>query len=60
MSVHVLVPGEWTVRHGHQLVERLEVDIRNALREVTVFTHLEPVEDPASFSDIGLDREASD
>ena len=60
VSVHVLVPGEWTVRHGHQLLERLEADIRNALRDVTVFTHLEPVEDPASFSDAGLDRDAGD
>ena len=58
VSLHVLVPGEWTVRQGHQLLERLEVDIRSVLRDVTVFTHLEPVEDPASFSDAGLDREA--
>ena len=60
VSVHVLVPGEWTVRHGHQLLERVEADIRNALRDVTVFTHLEPVEDPASFSDAGLDRDVGD
>jgi divalent metal cation (Fe/Co/Zn/Cd) transporter len=58
VSLHVLVPGEWTVRQGHQLLERLEVDIRSVLRDVTVFTHLEPVEDQASFSDAGLDREA--
>ena len=60
VSVHVLVPGEWTVRQGHQLLERLEFDIRDALREVTVLTHLEPAEDPASFLDIDLDREPGD
>ena len=56
VSVHVLVPGDWTVRCGHQLLERLELDLRTALRDVTVFTHLEPLEDAASFSDIALDR----
>ena len=59
VSVHVLVPGEWTVRDGHQLLERIEVDIRDALRDATVFTHLEPVEDSASFSDTGLDRDVN-
>ena len=56
VSVHVLVPGRWTVQHGHELLERIEADIRNTLPEVTVLTHLEPVEDPASLQDIGLDR----
>lgn len=59
VSVHVLVPGAWTVRDGHQLLERIEVDIRDALRGATVFTHLEPVEDSASFSDTGLDRDVN-
>jgi cation diffusion facilitator family transporter len=56
VSVHVLVPGEWTVRHGHDLLERLELDIRRTLRDATVITHMEPLGDPASFADIGLDR----
>jgi divalent metal cation (Fe/Co/Zn/Cd) transporter len=60
VSVHVLVPGEWTVRRGHQLLERLELDLRKALREATVITHIEPIEDPASLADIGLDRVAGD
>jgi cation diffusion facilitator family transporter len=60
VSVHVLVPGEWTVQRGHQLLERLELDLRKALRDATITTHLEPLEDPASFADIGLDREPAD
>ena len=60
VSVHVLVPGEWTVRQGHQLLERLELDLRKALRDATVITHIEPIEDPASLADIGLDRAAGD
>lgn len=57
VSLHVLVPGYWTVQKGHQLLERIEADIRQALPSVTVFTHLESLNDPASFEDIALDRE---
>lgn len=56
VSVHVLVPGEWTVHHGHRLLESIENDIRAALPNATVFTHLESLEDPASFADTTLDR----
>ncbi len=50
-SLHVLVPGLWTVERGHQLLESIEADIRRALPSVTVFTHLEPLDDPASWDD---------
>ncbi|MDQ1330391.1 MAG: hypothetical protein QG578_654 [Thermodesulfobacteriota bacterium] len=56
VSVHVLVPGAWTVQQGHELLEELEADIRGAVSLVTIFTHLEPVEDPVSGDDTGLDR----
>ena len=56
VSVHILVPGRWTVQHGHQLLEQLEEEIRAALKEVTITTHLEPIEDPVSFEDMELDR----
>ncbi|MFO7167281.1 MAG: cation diffusion facilitator family transporter [Chloroflexota bacterium] len=56
VSFHVLVPDTWTVRRGHALLERIEHDIRSALPSVTVFTHLEPLGDPASWQDTGLDR----
>jgi len=56
VSLHVLVPGEWTVRRGHRLLEQLEADIRRALPNVTVFTHLESLDDPASWDDTSLDR----
>ncbi|MCX7722587.1 MAG: cation diffusion facilitator family transporter [Verrucomicrobiae bacterium] len=51
VSVHVLVPGAWTVREGHQLLDRIEADIRRALPEAVVFTHLESLEDPCSWDD---------
>ncbi len=56
ISVHVLVPGEWTVQAGHDFAERVEGDLREAVGQATVFTHLEPIEDPLSFADTELDR----
>ena len=56
VELHVLVPGEWTIQKGHELAERLEGDIRDALPRATVLTHLEPLDDPVSHADIELDR----
>ncbi len=56
VSFDVLVPGAWTVQQGHDLVERIEAEIRQSVADSTVFTHLEPVEDPASWADTNLDR----
>jgi cation diffusion facilitator family transporter len=56
VSVHVLVPGEWTVLRAHDLVELLEREIRDAIRNVTVLTHIEPIEHPSSYEDMTLDR----
>ena len=56
VSFHVLVPGKWTVHRGHRLLESIEADIRRAMPSVTVFTHLESLNDPASWEDTQLDR----
>jgi len=56
ISLHVLVPGDWTVTRGHQLLEHIEDDIRRAVRDSTVFTHLESLDDPTSWYDETLDR----
>ncbi|MFN8591988.1 MAG: cation diffusion facilitator family transporter [Thermomicrobiales bacterium] len=57
VSVHVLVPGLWTVHRGHALLETIEAEIRAALPGTTVFTHLESLDDPTSFDDTVLDRD---
>jgi len=57
VSVHVLVPGSWSIQQGHDLSERLEAEIRTQLPHANVLTHLEPIEDRASFEDEPLDRE---
>ena len=56
ISMHVLVPGRWTVQHGHDLCEEIEAALRESLPYATIFTHLEPAEDPRSFDDTTLDR----
>lgn len=56
ISFHALVPGTWTVQRGHDLLENVERDIRAAMPGATVFTHLEPLEDPTSWQDLTLDR----
>ncbi|MBA4382847.1 MAG: cation-efflux pump [Sideroxydans sp.] len=54
ISLHVLVPGEWTVQRGHDVVEHIEADIRSVVPFSHLTTHLEPIEDPASHADQGL------
>lgn len=57
VSFHLLVPGKWTVKQGHDFADLLEESIEDMFDEpVTVSTHLEPIEDPASMRDIGIDR----
>jgi cation diffusion facilitator family transporter len=54
VSMHVLVPGDWTVQRGHDLAEAVEAEIREAIPGSTAFTHLEPVDDPASLDDLRI------
>ncbi len=56
VSLHVIVPGTWTVARGHHLLERIESDLCRELQNATILTHLESLEDPASWDDGGLDR----
>ncbi len=56
IDCHVLVPPQWTVKQGHDLVEEVERDIRARVAGAHVFTHLEPLGDPASDADQALDR----
>ena len=54
--VHILVPDDWTVQKGHDLMEEIENEIRREVAHSVVFTHLEPLEDPSSFYDVELFR----
>ena len=56
VQMHVLVPGSWSVQKGHDLLEEVEQTLTGVLPGASVITHLEPLEDPASWDDAGLDR----
>jgi len=58
ISVQLLMPGKFSIRQGHNLSEQIENDLRLLFpgSQTTVFTHLEPFEDPESMLDIGIDR----
>jgi cation diffusion facilitator family transporter len=56
ISFHILVPGSWTVQRGHDLLEKIEERIREAVPNSVVDTHLEPIEDPVSWEDTRLER----
>ena len=49
ITVHVLVPGDYTVKQAHDVVEQIESEIRALFRATTIITHLEPLDDAASF-----------
>lgn len=56
ISVHVLVPGDWSVRHGHEMVEEIEAALREAVPNANILAHLEPLGEPVSYRDMTLDR----
>jgi len=56
MSVHLLMPGTWSIARGHTVAERLESDLRQAVPGLIVLTHLEPDDDPVSWQDVELER----
>jgi cation diffusion facilitator family transporter len=49
VSMHVLVPGDWSVAQGHDLLEHVEEAVMAVLPDANVHTHLEPREDPRSY-----------
>jgi cation diffusion facilitator family transporter len=59
LSIHLLVPGNWTVQQGHDLAEEVESAIGAQLPHANVTTHIEPIEDARAHEDITLDRKAA-
>jgi cation diffusion facilitator family transporter len=55
VSMHVLVPGAWSVRRAHDLAEGIEARIRERLANTTITIHTEPLEDPRAWSDAEIE-----
>lgn len=51
VSVHLLVPGEWTVERGHEIAEQFEQTVMQRWPRATVVVHVEPIDDPRSYAD---------
>jgi cation diffusion facilitator family transporter len=56
ISFHALVPGKWTVQEAHDWIERVESDLREAIPNCHITSHLEPIDDPCSMDDQELER----
>jgi cation diffusion facilitator family transporter len=58
ISFQLQMPGKWNISQGHKIAENIEKDIRALFpdAQTTVFTHLEPADDPISMLDINIDR----
>lgn len=56
ITLHMLVPGRWTVQQAHDCSERLESELRAVVAHANITTHVEPLEDPVSQLDRELDR----
>jgi len=56
LVVHLLVPGRWSVLKGHRLADQVEAQVRAALSQANIVTHVEPIEDPLSMQDASIDR----
>ncbi|MGH8737256.1 MAG: cation diffusion facilitator family transporter [Burkholderiales bacterium] len=56
VSFHLLVPDEWTVKHAHQIAEEIEARIAALVPNASLLSHIEPISDPRSYDDMGLDR----
>jgi len=52
ISVHILVPGIWSLHDAHHIAEDFERDIRAALGDTILHTHLEPIDAEISMVDI--------
>ncbi|AGJ76868.1 MAG: cation diffusion facilitator family transporter [Cutibacterium avidum] len=54
LEFHMLVPGSWTVKQGHDAMEDLIDEILDEWPEMRVSGHLEPIEDPRSYEDMDV------
>jgi cation diffusion facilitator family transporter len=54
VDFHLLVPGRTSVRVAHRQAERIERAIQEAVANAEVVVHIEPIEEPGSWTDSEL------
>lgn len=55
LQLHMLVPGEWTVQHAHDVTEDVEADLAALFEDLRITVHIEPLDDPRAYEDWRLD-----
>ncbi|RPA62190.1 cation transporter [Gordonia oryzae] len=55
VQLHMLVPGDWTIDHGHDLAEAVEDELHSTLDHLRVTIHMEPINDPRAYEPWRLD-----
>lgn len=61
VDFHLLAPGEMTVARAHETATRIEDAVERALPGAETTVHIEPIEEPAAWTDsslVGLERNA--
>ncbi len=51
---HLLVPGDWSVKRAHDLGERIEAAVRQAIPGLELTLHIEPIDAAVSWEDSEL------
>jgi cation diffusion facilitator family transporter len=54
VDFHLLVPGTWSVQEAHDLSDRVEAAVREALPGAEVTVHIEPIEAESAWHDSAL------
>ncbi|WP_168706046.1 cation diffusion facilitator family transporter [Gordonia paraffinivorans] len=55
VQLHMLVPGDWSVQRAHDLAEEVEGELHDAVADLSITTHIEPVGDPRAYEEWRLD-----
>ncbi|MEZ4495495.1 MAG: cation transporter dimerization domain-containing protein [Thermomicrobiales bacterium] len=53
--LHLLVPGNQSVKRAHALTRDLELAVSDALPGAETVVHIEPIEDPEAWDDMPID-----
>ncbi len=54
VDLHVLVDGSTSIRDAHQVANRIELAVGNSIANTETTVHLEPIDDPQSWTDSDL------
>lgn len=54
IEFHMLVPGAWSVKKGHDALTEMEDELRERFPSVHISSHLEPIEDERAYGDVHL------